>query len=223
MRIPKPIILFRAPLQPVQVLCSGRGGKIDVPYIRCLDGRVPEAYELWDIAEDEFCEVHPYNRVRLLYEFREDTFHTHFFNLQRFQIPFLCRRAVNDSVKFLDVVYTTQHVQIRVDYTPNIFIQSWGVNRINMSPPNVSTITRCAYNLPVTLHGLVLRSNHKILILKRIEFKRIRVEEYLARIRQEISDKVASNVSAPVNNVLGDALSDDSNSDDVWLDRYDYE
>ena len=80
MRLPQNKIPFRAPPQPIQVLCSGRGELIDVPYICCLDGRVPGAYELWDLAEDGVCEVHPYARVRLLSEFREDIFHTHFFN-----------------------------------------------------------------------------------------------------------------------------------------------
>ena len=110
MRLLQPIIPFRAPPQPVQVLCSGRGGEIDVPYIRCLDGRVPEAYELWALSEDGVYEVHLYARVELLSDFREDNFHTHFFNARRFQIPFLGRRAVNESVKFLDVSRTTQHV-----------------------------------------------------------------------------------------------------------------
>ena len=98
MRVPKPIIPFRAPPQPFQVLRSGRGGEIDVRYTRCLDGRVPEAYELWALAEDRVSEVHLYARVRLLSEFREDTFNTHFFNLRRFQIPFLGCRAVNENV-----------------------------------------------------------------------------------------------------------------------------
>ena len=85
-----------------------------------------------------------------------------------------------------------------------------------MIPPNVSTITRRAYNLIVTFHGLVLRSNHKRLILKHIESIRIRVEELLARIFQDICDEVCSNVRVPIFNELGPALSDDSdsNSDD---------
>ena len=130
---------------------------------------------------------------------------------------------MDESVKFLNVIHTTQHDQSRVDYTPNIFVHSWGVNPTDMLPPNGSSITRRAYNLPVNFHGLMLRSNHERLILKRIELKRIRVEEYLSRIRQDISDEVAANVRAPVNNALGDALSDDSDSDDGWLNRYEYD
>ena len=52
MRITQPIIPFRSPPQPVQFLCSGRGGKIDVLYIRSIDGQVPKTYELWPLAED---------------------------------------------------------------------------------------------------------------------------------------------------------------------------
>ena len=110
MRIPLPIIPFCAPPQPVTVLRSGNGDKIKVPYICCLDGWVPECYELWALAEEGVCKVHPYARVRLLSEFREDTFHTHFFNSRQLQIPFLGRRAVNDTVEFLDIVLTTQHI-----------------------------------------------------------------------------------------------------------------
>ena len=57
MRTPHPVTPFCVPPQPVQALCSGRYGEIDVPYIRCLDGRVPGAYELWDLAEDGVREV----------------------------------------------------------------------------------------------------------------------------------------------------------------------
>ena len=176
MRISQPIIPFRTSPQPVTVLRSGRGGKINVPYICCLDGPVPNAYELWALAEDGVCGFHLYARFRLLSDFSDDTFHTHFFNSRQFQIPFLGRRAVNERVKFLDVVRTTQHVRSYVSsWTPNIFVQSWSLYPTNMIPPNVSTITLCPYNLPVTFHGLVLRSNHERLRLKRIETRRIRV------------------------------------------------
>ena len=50
--VSQPIIPFVVPPQPVQFLCSGRGGEIDVPYIRSIDGRVPEAFELWDLSEE---------------------------------------------------------------------------------------------------------------------------------------------------------------------------
>ena len=57
-----------------------------------------KAYELWALDEDGVREVHPYARFILLSKFREDIFHTHFFNARLFQIPFLGRRAVNESI-----------------------------------------------------------------------------------------------------------------------------
>ena len=102
MRIPQTDIPFVVPPQPVQALRSDRGGKINVPYIRCLNGRVTESYKLWDLAEDGVRKVHLSARVILLDNFRGDTFHTHFFNARQFQIPFLGRRSVNMSVKFIE-------------------------------------------------------------------------------------------------------------------------
>ena len=114
MRIPQPVIPFRVPLQPVQALRSGRGGEIDVPYIRCLGGRVPAAHELCALAEGGVRAVHLSSRVRLLDYFREDIFHAHFFNSRRFQIPFLGRRSVNMSVGFLNTSRATHQVGSRV-------------------------------------------------------------------------------------------------------------
>ena len=174
MRIPQPIIPFHAHPQPVTVLRSVSTDAIKVPYICCLNGRVPEAFELWALADDGVREVRPYARVKLRSEFREDTLQTFFCTALQFQIPFLGRRALNNSVEFLDVVCTTHHVGSRVDYTPNIFVHSWGVNPTDMIPANVSTITRRAYDPICSFHGSVLRSNHERLRLKRIELKRIR-------------------------------------------------
>ena len=65
MRITQPIIPVRAPPQNVTFLSSGSAGVIEVPYFRCLHGRVPEAFELWDLTDDGVCEVRPYARVKL--------------------------------------------------------------------------------------------------------------------------------------------------------------
>ena len=142
--------------------------------------------------------------------------------MRRFQIPFLGHRSLNASVGFLNVVRVTQHVGSCVNYTPNIFIRSWGVNSTDTIPDNVSTITWRDYDHIFSFPGFISRSNHERLRLKRIELKRIRFKELLARICQDVSDDVAANVRAPVNNALCDALSNDSDSDDGWLDRYDY-
>ena len=122
MRLPQPIIPVRAPLQPVTVLRSGSADALEVPYIRCLNGRVTKVFEFWALSEDGVHEVHPYARVKLRSKSRENNYNTFFFNAQRFHIPFLVRRALNTSVEFLDVVRVTQHVGSRVDYTPLIFV-----------------------------------------------------------------------------------------------------
>ena len=90
-----------------------------------------------------------------------------------------------------------------------------------MIPPNSYTITRRAYDPIRDFNGLVLRSNHERLRLKRIELKRIRFEELLARICQDVRDDVVDNSCSPANHALGDAFSNDSESDDDWLDTYD--
>ena len=103
MSIPQPgwteVILPR----PAQALRSGRGGEIEVAYIRCIGGREPEAFELWAFAEDVIREVHLFSRVQISNDFTEDTFYSHFFNARQIQIPFLGRRSVNGSVLWLDV------------------------------------------------------------------------------------------------------------------------
>ena len=182
---------------------------------------MPEAFELWDLMDDRVREVHLYARVKLQFEFRVKTFQTFFFNLRRFQIPFLGRRALNASVKFLDVVRVTQHVGSRFDYTPNIFVQCWVVNLTDTITANVSTITWCTYDAFSPFYGFFLWSNHERLRLKQIELKLICLDELLDRIRQDVRDNVAANVCAPVNNALGGAFSNDSDSDDVWLNIYD--
>ena len=220
-RIPQHIIPVRAPPQPVTILRSGSTDMLEFPYILCLNGWVPEAFELWALTDDRVSDVHPCARVNICSEFREDTFQTFFFIARRFQIPFLGRRALNASVEFLDVVRVTEHVGSRVDYTPNIFVHSWGVNPTDTITANVYTITWHAYDPICYFHGFVLQSNYERLRLKRIELKRIRFEDLLARIHQDVRDDVAANVCSPVNNALGDALSNDSDSDDGWLDIYD--
>ena len=58
MRIAQPgwndVILLRT----AQAISSDRGYETDISYIRCIDGREPEAFELWALAEDGICKVH---------------------------------------------------------------------------------------------------------------------------------------------------------------------
>ena len=124
------------------------------------------------------------------------------------------------SVEFLDVVRVSHHVGSRVDYTPNIFVHSWGINPTDTILPNVSTITRHAHDPIHTFHGFVLQSNHKRLRLKRVELKHIRFKELLARIRGDVRDDVVNNACSTANHALGDALSNDSNYDNGWINTY---
>ena len=128
---------------------------------------------------------------------------------------------MNNSFEFIDVVRTTQHIGSRVDYTPNISVHSWGVNPNDMIPANFSNVTWRAYNPICSFHLFFLRSNHERLRLKRIESKCICFEELLARIHQYVCDDVVDNACSPANHALGDALSNDSDSDDGWIDTYD--
>ena len=99
------------------------------------------------------------------------------------------------SVEFLDTARATQQVGIRVaSWTDNIFVHSWGPYP-TMIPHTVSNITRGAYNAPVTPPDLVLRANHERLTLKRVEWRRTPHRQFLARILQDMRDKVRDNLS----------------------------
>ena len=122
MRMRHPIVPGRAPLDPVRVLYSGSDDTIkQVPYILCINGRVPEMYELWNLDAQGVCEVHLFARVRLFNDFREGTFKTFFFNSQRCCIPFVGRRSLKNSVEFLRFFHVNVDSEV-VIFTPNIFI-----------------------------------------------------------------------------------------------------
>ena len=75
-------------------------------YIRCIDGRDPKAFELWDFSKDGIWEVHLFARVHIRDDFTEGNFYTIFFNAQKIRIPFLGRRSVNGSVQWLDAPHS---------------------------------------------------------------------------------------------------------------------
>ena len=89
-----------------------------------------------------------------------------------------------------------------------------------MIPANFSTVAGHAYDPICYFRVLVSRSNHERLRLKLVDLKLIRLEDYLARIRQDFRDDAAANTRVLVNNALDDALSNYSDSNDGWLDRY---
>ena len=59
--------------------------------------------------------------------------------------------------------------------------------------------------------------------MKRTELKHIRFEEFLARIQGDVHENVLNNACSPANHALGDALYNDSKSNDGWLDTYNYD
>ena len=110
-----------------KALHSGRRGIFNVAYIRCIEDREPEAFELWYFAEDRIREVHPFARVQMSNYFTEDTFYSHFFNSQQIQIPFLVRRSVNGSVQWLDdTCADPQDGSSVATWTENTFVYYWG-------------------------------------------------------------------------------------------------
>ena len=76
-----------------------------------------------------------------------------------------------------------------------------------MIPHSVSTITGRAYNVPVIPHDLLLQANYERLKLKRVEWRRNRHRKLLARICQDMRDKVCATLS--------------NDADVGWLERSD--
>ena len=63
--------------------------------------------------------------------------------------------------------------------------------------PTVSNFTRRAY-VPITSQeGFRQRCNHKRLIIKWVEGKRVALEDHLAGFRQDMRDDVAVNYASP--------------------------
>ena len=83
------------PGSPDPVLVSYAGSDAAAPsvsYIVCLNGRVPERYEVWRLNRDGVREVHLTARVKLFSLFEENTFWSTFYDLLRFHVPFIGRR-----------------------------------------------------------------------------------------------------------------------------------
>ena len=140
MHMRHPIIRVRAPPDTVRALYSVSDDTIDqVPYIVFLNGQVPEMYELWALIAQGVREVHPFARVRLFDDFREDTFKTFFFNSRRCRISFIGSRSLNNSVEFIRFAHVTLDVEVFL-YTPNLFVHNWGTNPTTIYP-TVSNIT----------------------------------------------------------------------------------
>ena len=79
----------------------------------------------------------------------------------------------------------------------------------------ISNYTRRAYVQITTQKGFILRCIHERLRLKRAEKLKIALENYFARIFQDICDDVASNYAcSPLNHDICDATSPLSNDSD---------
>ena len=129
MRITQPSIPEVIPPCPVQALRSGRGGKIEVAYIHCIDVREPEAFEIWAFAEDRIRKVFLYAWSQISDDFIEDTFYSHLFNAREIRNPFLGRRAVNGSFRWINVPRSFgENGSLTAAWTENTFFNSWGTN-----------------------------------------------------------------------------------------------
>ena len=91
---------------PDLVLVSDAGSDVAAPsvsYIVCINGRVPERYEVWCLNGQEVCEVHLTAQVKLFTLFYENTFRIIFYDLQRCRVPFIGRKDlknINEKVWF---------------------------------------------------------------------------------------------------------------------------
>ena len=97
MCIPQPRWTEVILLRPSQYFRSSREGEIEVAYIRCIDGREPEAFELWAFVEDGIREVRPYAWVQISDNFTEDTFYSLLNNLEVLHM-FLCTVKISSLV-----------------------------------------------------------------------------------------------------------------------------
>ena len=116
------IVPLCGPPDPILFHYSGNNDYINqVTYIVFLHGRVPKGYELWSLNAQGVREIHPFARILLLDDFREDTFQTTFFNSQRCSISFIGRISLNGSVDFIKFADVTSDTE-EVISTPNRFV-----------------------------------------------------------------------------------------------------
>ena len=172
----------RGPPDPILVRYPGSDAAASpVTYIVCLHAREPEEYRLWSLNTQGVCEVHPFARVRLFDNFREDTFRTNFYNSQRCRILFIGRRSLNSSSQFIRFADVTSDSTSNIISTRNIFVHPWG-NYPTMIEPTCSNYT-CRVYVPITCQkGFNQRCNHERLRLKWVEHKRVAFERHLARV-----------------------------------------
>ena len=119
------------PLDPVFVRYPGSDAAASlVKYIVCLNGRVPERYEVWSLNAHGVREVHLTARVKLFDIFAEDTFRSTFYNSRRCRVPFIGRRSVNGSIEFIRFADVIADSTLDIISTRNIFVLPWGIRGI---------------------------------------------------------------------------------------------
>ena len=84
------------PPDPVLVCYPGSDAAASsVSYIVCINGRVPERYEVLSLNGHGVCEFHLTARVKLFDLFAEDTFRSTFYDSRRCRVPFIGRKSIN--------------------------------------------------------------------------------------------------------------------------------
>ena len=179
-------------------------------YIVCLNGRVPERYEVWSLNAQGVREVHPTAWVNLFDLFAEDTFRSTFFNSRICHVPFISRRPVNGSIEFIRYSDIISDSTSDIIYTRNIFVQPWGKYLTLIG--SVCSKYTCSVYIPITCQkGFNQRCEHEHLRLLFFERKIIAFEKNLSRVRDHMSDDVAMNyVLPPFNDALCMGSSDNS-------------
>ena len=77
-------------LDPILIRYSGSDAASPaVSYIVCLNGRVPERYEVWRLNRDGVREVHPTAWVKLFTYFYVKTFRSAFKDVRGFRVLFV--------------------------------------------------------------------------------------------------------------------------------------
>ena len=101
------------PGTPDPVLVSYAGSDAatrSVSYIVCINGQVPERYEVWCLNWHGVREVHLTARVKLFTLFDENNFRSTFYDSQRCRVPFIGRKGVNGSVELSAIRTSLQTV-----------------------------------------------------------------------------------------------------------------
>ena len=181
-----------------------------VKFIFCLNGRVPERYEVWSLNAQGVREVHPTSRVKLFDLFAEDTFRSTFYNSRRCRVPFIGCRSVNGSIEFIRFADVIADSTSDIISTRNIFVHPWG-KYPTLIGPACSKYTFCAYISITCQKGFNQRCENERLRLLWVEQKRIAFKINLSRVCDHMSDDVAMNyVFPPFNDALCMGSSDNS-------------